>query len=273
MSDLYGPEDSKDFHSRFSYHKVTQQNSGYKKIALAVTVIYVLVVTNMALDYVPGWWILGIVGFLLTYCYRISESALNLAYLAVETDTVRRDKAKGELDALQKHCVKLLVASIVVSGIWFYQVQRNQNEEKIAAMNDAIGLVGTEWCANFADIKAYRGPDGSIEMTGYGGWPCLSISSVTNTTFENKKDTLEMCFSYSLNQSNDGPWNRELTSEYDYRELCAIDGDWFESGLDEYSLQGVIRKELESDLETLRSKMCSVYGRGMSYDDFSVYCN
>ena len=82
-----------------------------------------------------------------------------------------------------------------------------------------------------------------------------------------------MCFTYLLKESDDGPWNRELTSEYDYRELCATDGDWFSNGWGESSLRSAIREDLESDLENLGTRMCSVYGRSMTYDDYSIYCN
>jgi hypothetical protein len=272
-SNLYPPDSGIDYKSQFSYHVVTQQNSGYKKITLACLVSYILIVTNIVLDYVPGWWILGAVSFLLTYSYLISGSATNLAYLAFSTDTERKNKSRSELDALQKSCVKFLVATVVVSGIWFYQVQKDQSAEKLTAMNEATNLVGLEWCENFADVKAFRDQDGGFESIGYGGWPCLKVASVRSISFEAKKDTLEMCFTYLLSQSGDGPWNREVFTEYDYRNLCVLDGEFFSYGWDQSSLEDSIREEFGNELEALSARMCSVYGRSMTYDDFSIYCN
>jgi hypothetical protein len=272
-SNLYGPDSGIDYKSQFSYHLVKQQNSGYKKITLACLVSYILILTNIVLDYVPGWWILGAVSFLLTYSYYISGSAANLAYLAVTTDTAQKDKSRSELDALQKSCVKFLVATVVVSGLWFYQVQRNQSAEKLTAINEVTDLVGLEWCAKFSSEKAYMDADGNYENFGYGGWPCLKVESVRNIRFEARKDNLEMCFSYSLSQSDDGPWNRDVFTEYDFRSLCVVDGDFFSYGWDESSLEEGIRENFGDELESLRTRMCSVYGRGMTYDDYSIYCN
>jgi hypothetical protein len=272
-NNLYGPDESADFHSRFSYQKFTLKNSGYKKISFVCIAIYTLIVTNMALDYIPGWWALVFVGALVAYAYWISESATNLAYLAVESDRERRNKHRSELNELQKSCVKFLVATVVVSGLWFYQVQRNQSAEKLAATNEVADLVGLEWCANFADIDAFRDPDGGIETVGYGGWPCLKVSSVRNVGFEAKKDTLEMCFSYSLSQSDDGPWNRETFSQYDFRRICVADGEFLSSGWDEYSLETSIRENFGDELKALSTRMCSVYGRSMSYEQYSTYCS
>lgn len=270
---LYPPDSGIDYKSQFSYHVVTQQNSGYKKITLACLVSYILIVTNTVLDYIPGWWILGAVSFLLTYSYYISGSATNLAYLAMSTDTAQKDKSRGALDALQKSCVKFLVATVVVSGLWFYQVQRNQSTEKLTAINEVTNLVGVEWCAKYSSEKAYMDADGNYENFGYGGWPCLQIASVRDIRFEGKKDTLEMCFTYSLSQSDGGPWNREVFTENNFRRLCAIDGDWISSGWSDSSLMNQIQEDFGDELETLRSKKCSIYGRSMSYDDFSIYCN
>lgn len=273
ISDLLSRDDYVDFHSRFSYYKALQQKSAFKSITVAFLVSYVLVVTNMVLDYVPGWWILGTVCFLSAYCYWIFQEITNRAYLAVETDTEKRDKLRKELDELQSYVVKFLIASVVVSSIWFYQVQRNQSAEKLTAINEVMNLVGLEWCANFSSEKVYMDADGNYENIGYGGWPCISVGSVRSINFTNKKDTLEMCFTYLLKQTSDGPWNRESNSEYDYRELCASDGDWMSNGWSNSSLTNQIREDFGNELDTLRSKKCSIYGRSMSYDDFSIYCN
>jgi hypothetical protein len=272
-SNLYGPDSGIDYKSQFSYHLATQRNSGYKKITFACLVSYILIVTNIVLDYVPGWWILGLVSFLLTYSYYISGSATNLAYIAFSTDKERKDKSRSELDALQKSCVKFLVATVLVSGFWFYQVQRNQSAEKLTAINEVTNLVGSEWCAKYSSEKAFMDAEGNYENFGYGGWPCLTVGSVRSINFTHKKDTLEMCFTYLLKQSSDGPWNREFNSEYDYRDLCAIDGNWMSYGWSESSLRNQIWEDFGDELETLRSKKCSIYGRSMSYDDFSIYCS
>ena len=173
ISDLLSRDDYVDFHSRFSYYKALQQKSAFKSITVAFLVSYVLVVTNMVLDYVPGWWILGTVCFLSAYCYWIFQEITNRAYLAVETDTEKRDKLRKELDELQSYVVKFLIASVVVSSIWFYQVQRNQSAEKLTAINEVMNLVGLEWWANFSSEKVYMDADGNYENIGYGGWPCM----------------------------------------------------------------------------------------------------
>jgi hypothetical protein len=255
--------------------KAKLKNDSYKSIALFASFVWVIFITNISLDYLRGWFVSILFGLFCAYVIKTNSIVEFESKLyeknTIEQETVIKDKIKNE----NKSALMVLIFTLAISLNWGYQVQKTENEDKLIATNAVTNIVGRGWCAEFWDIDATPGADGDYSVSKSGGWPCITVGSVSNISFTNKKDDLEMCFSFSLRRSNDGPWNYDSSEEYDYGSTCASDS-WIEEGggWSEDSLWENVRNEinLESELNSFKNTMCRNYYWRMSSGQQIVYC-
>jgi hypothetical protein len=211
----------------------------YRQAALVAGFCYALIVANSDADVVKGWHVLALSGLLAAYLI------LKFGYLPTESLLRSRSKKLSYPDEMKKteekeHKEKILksrgpalllsIGIVLLSGNWAFQVQKNQSEEKLWAMNQTMKLVGEGWCANFWDIDANPGPDGDYDVIKTGGWPCINVASVSDVQFREVGDDLEMCFTYSLGRSDSTPEDDYGYVPYKYDDLCSSDNYWDPSG-------------------------------------------
>jgi hypothetical protein len=167
------------------------QKESFKLSGILISVLYLLIVTNLVFNYLKGWYLLGISGLVISYLYLKIESLPSIALLKSRQSALG-DEYRASQENLQSSrfigarntSLGIVIASLVFSGNWAYQVQKNQSEEKLWAMNEMNDLVGQGWCENFWDIDATLGPDGDYDVSKTGGWPCITIGSVSNIRFQ-----------------------------------------------------------------------------------------
>jgi hypothetical protein len=254
----------------------------FRQTAFLCGLVYVLVVTNLVLNYLKGWYVLVISGLIFAYIYLRFETIPSEALLKSEGQNEPDDYG---ISLAKQHSKKLLssrnvtlqaiAATLVVSGIWAYQVQKNQSEEKLAAMNEIANLVGQGWCANFWDINAVPTPDGSFDVSKTGGWPCITIGAASNVQFKDKGNLLEMCFDYELHRSVGPPSDEEYLTVYDYDRACSSDDIWeWSEGWDSDSIRRKISEEkrIPEELDKLETSMCRSYYFTLSSDERGTYC-
>jgi len=251
--------------------KAKFQKEAFKITASLSAVGYVLTVTNLVFNYLSGWYVLVILGIFYSYCYYlITGASYQYKSSFFNKNEEERLKAITQLEAVKKTSLTIFVVVLALSGYWAYQVQKNQSEQKLIAMNTAARLVGQGQCANFSSQKALLDFDGNYENINSGGWPCITVGSVTNVRFTNVKAKLEMCFSYSLRRSSGLPSESDNSTEYDYRSLCVDDGV---GGWTEDRFLGVILKDLGKAVSELQLKMCQTYYYSLNDEEKYIYCS
>jgi hypothetical protein len=264
----------------YSFQLAMEQKRIYKNLAYLVAIVYLITITNIAFNYTNGWYVFALIGF--TYAYGVRTSSaipiiLRLKMNPVKTieDEAIKNKNSAKLEVLNKSALITVGITIVISLNWAYQVQKNQSEAKLFATNEVMKIVGTGWCSNFWDIDANPGPDGDYIVNKSGGWPCISVGSVSNIYFTTEGKNQKMCFNYSLTRSDGPPSQSNSVSDYDFGSTCALDS-WLETGegWDEDSLWSKVRKEanIEVELNKLQTVMCQYYYYRMSYEEQNVYC-
>ena len=258
------------------------QKELFALVALLSAALYTLVVTNLSLNYLGGWFVLGIFGIVISFLFLKSETLPTLALLEAKESGVVTDFLISEenlqtkrLSSARNTSLVIVIISLVISGNWAYEVQKNQSAAKLSATNEVMKIVGTGWCSNFWDIDANPGPDGDYIVNKSGGWPCISVGSVSNIYFTTEGRNQKMCFNYSLTRSDGPPSQSNSVSDYDFGSTCSLDS-WLETGegWDEDSLWSKVRKEanIEFELNKLQNVMCQNYYYGMSYEEQNVYC-
>lgn len=271
----YEWEDEKNPLIQSRKHKAKLRANHYKSLALFTSFAWIVLVTNIALNYLRGWFVLIIFGLLLAYAIK-SNSMVEFESKLNEEITVDEEKRiKKLIKSEDKSALTVLVVSVAISLNWGYQVQRNENDEKISAINALSNLSGQGWCSAFWDVNAVPGTDGNYDVSKTGGWPCITVGSVSNTRFSTKHNELEMCFNFLLRRSNDGPWNTESSEEYHWESSCAsnsglkVGGGWSEDSL----LDNVRNKiNLDLELKNLQISLCRIYYPQMSAEARGVYC-
>jgi hypothetical protein len=258
------------------------QKELFASVALLSAALYTLVVTNLVFDYLKGWYVLGLCGLVISYLYLKSETLPTFALLnsresgiADEYRISQENLKSSRFISARNTSLGVVIATLVFSGNWAYQVQKNQTEAKLWAMNEMNNLVGTGWCENFWNIDATPGPDGDYDVSKTGGWPCITIGSVSNIRFQDSGKALEMCLNYSLSRSVGPPSDSDNLSEYAYESICSSDDSWeWAEGWDKDSVRRKIGDELNimEALEQLQVQMCRNYYFGMSVDERGTYC-
>jgi hypothetical protein len=250
--------------------------------ALMSAALYSLVVTNLVFDYLKGWYLLGLCGVVVSYLYLKSESLPTFALLKSQESGVadeyrisQENLQSSRFTSARNTSLGIVIASLVFSGNWAYQVQKNQSEEKLWAMNEMNNLVGQGWCENFWDIDATLGPDGDYDVSKTGGWPCITIGSVSNIRFKESGKNLEMCLDYSLSRSVGPPSDSYNLSEYAYESICSTDDSWeWAEGWDTDSVKRKIGEDLNimNELEEFQKLICREYYFTMSLEERGTYC-
>jgi len=258
------------------------QKALFKRIAIVSSVLYLLLVTNLVFNYLKAWYFLGFCGLVLSYYYFQLESMPTFRYLRSReiptnhefqiAEEVERDK---KFMNARNNSLAVVIVTLIVSGNWAYQVQKNQSEAKLWAMSEMSDLVGEGWCQNFWDIKATPGPDGDYDVSKTGGWPCITIGSVSNIRFKDLGKNLEMCLDYSLSRSVGLPSDSYDSSKYKYESTCSTDDIWkWTEGWDKDSIQDKIRSQqnIFQELEELQVAMCRNYYFNLSFEERNAYC-
>ena len=254
-----------------NYRKAEKQDSAFKITLGLVSINYALIIFNLSYNFIPGWYILCLTGIISAYCFWI-VSKIPLEVKLFEASPENTVKITDELVSLKKGALVFLVFSLALSGNWAYQVTKNQGIEREIATNEALSIVGQGWCSNFLTQDAIPTGDGDYEISNTGGWPCITIRSVKNISFESKKNISKMCFWYQLKSSNSYPNNIDSETDFDYRELCATDR-WLEGGgWTESNFSDEIYKGIKPDLDILQKDLCSLYYYRLDVEQRSVYC-
>ena len=258
------------------------QKELFTTVALLSAALYTLVVTNLVFNYLKGWYVLGLCGLVISYLYLKSESLPTFALLnsresgvADEYRISQENLKSSRFISARNTSLGVVIATLVFSGNWAYQVQKNQSEAKLWAMNEMNNLVGEGWCQNFWDIKATPGPDGDYDVSKTGGWPCITIGSVSNIRFKDLGKDLEMCLDYSLSRSVGLPTDSYNSSEYKYESTCSTDDNWeWTEGWGKDSIQDKIKiqQNIFQELEELQVAMCSNYYFNLSFEERNAYC-
>lgn len=265
------PEDKNSLKLR----KAQIQKETFRITAILSAIGFVLLITNTAYDYLSGWYVLGILGIFYSYCYYL---VTGISYQSLSSyineNQEERLKATNLLQAVKKTSLIILVVAIGISGNWAYQVQKNQGEQKLDAMNNAVRLVGNGQCANFFSQEAVLEDDGTYESINSGGWPCIKVGSVTNMRFTNSNNKFEMCLNYSLKRSYGLPSESDNLIDYDFRSLCAdYGGSMWSSGWSEQGLLDLVLKDLKKEVDALQIQMCQTYYPSLNYEEKYIYCD
>jgi len=258
------------------------QKELFASVALLSAALYILVVTNLVLNYLKGWYVLCLCGLVISYLFLKSESLPTFALLKSQESGVVDEYAVSQQNLQSKRSITarntslgFVIATLVFSGNWAYQVQKNQSEAKLWAMNEMSGLASEGWCANFWDINVTPSPDGQYEVSKTGGWPCITVGSVSNIQFKDLGKNLEMCLDYSLSRSVGPPSDSYNSSKYLYKSICSSDDFWkWSEGWGKDSIKEKIRDQqnIVEELEQLQLQMCRKYYYSLSVDERGTYC-
>ena len=254
-----------------NYRKAQKQDSAFKIILVLASVNYTLIIYNWSFNFIQGWYLLALTSLVSAFCYW-TVSKIPLEVKLLESSPENTLKITDELASLKKGTLIFIVCSLALSGNWAYQVTKNQGVERELATNEALTLVGKGWCSNFWTQDARPTGDGDYEISNSGGWPCITVQSVKNISFQSKKNVSEMCFWYQLTSSNSHPDDIDSETNFDNRELCATDrwlegGGWSESNFSDEIYEGI-----KLDLDSLQKDLCSLYYYRLDSEQRSVYC-
>ena len=249
------------------YKRALLKKSTFPKIAILSALGYILIITNYSLNFISGWQVLIVLGAIASYStYLLGEVAFK-PYNLTKLDEKSRFRVNENYQASRKTAAGILIGSLILGGNWMYQVEKNQNEEKLFGSNEATKIAGTGWCSEFWDIDVYATEDG-YDANKSGGWPCINIKNVENIRFT---EDMKMCFNYTLERTDGPPNNSNASSEYAYREYCSRGGaggsSWSSS-----SFETAIWEKLKPELDELQVELCNAYYGYMSESERIVYC-
>jgi hypothetical protein len=235
--------------------------------------LFVSVITalNVYYDFVAAPLIFIIYSiYIFVIIHLINLGAMDIARLknAVAALEGNRDSSK----VAQSGLIFILAISII-SGNWYYQIQRNQGIQQQIGMNEAVNLVGAGQCQTFWDVSAFPREEGGFDISKTGGWPCITVGSVSNIWFKKTGKDSELCLSYELKKSDGPPSFPNSIDTYAYGGTCTEQSGYGNSWNEDSLLQKV-RKELdwESELSRLQVTLCIKYRYQMSYEEKNVYC-
>lgn len=247
----------------------------YRVLAVCTFVFYSILIINWEFNYVRAWYLLTLFGLLVALYLKANSDIQLEPQLKIYLNTDSEQLIRNRIQENKKSAFIAILIAIGLSINWGYTVQRNQSEYKLDAINLLNRKIGSGQCSNFWSQNAIATENG-YEVNNSGGWPCITIGAVSGITFSSNKEyrnRLEMCFNYWLKRSNDGPWNYESSTEYDFRSSCLLDSAINGGRWSEYDLDDLIRKEIKTfDLSKLQLEMCKIYYYRMSYEEKNVYC-
>lgn len=250
-------------------HEAESEINALRTLFSATAVIIVLAITNWQFNYISGPILLSISGALFGFAIlKFRQSTVDVE-LKFENNREARLELEQKLNHINKEVAKGLVAILLISGFWGYRIQQDMNEQKQAATNEALNLSGEGWCSNFWDIDASGGYENIVKT---GGWPCITIGSISNIVFSKKSANLEMCFNYSVTRS-DGLPSDESVVEYDFDRLCSTDS-WFteDGGWSTSTFERKIYERIKPDLDRFRISACNRFYFTLSEEEKIVYC-
>jgi hypothetical protein len=243
----------------------------YRFSAIGFAILLTIVVLNFRLDFTDAWVILALLGsFFAISMYLIGD--LDRQVLRRKTRANPDDKESllqlhRKDKEISKSFLVTVAVTIILSGNWAFQVQKNEQQEKVEVISDLNGLSGQGWCSDFADIDVYDGGETVIKS---GGWPCIVIASISGISFPNENGREEVCFYASFNVENGFPGEESFTIEQGYERYCK-EKDEIE-GWSEYSFEQLIAEDVRPDLRDLTNRLCRDYGYRMSYEIYGTYC-
>jgi hypothetical protein len=231
------------------------------------SVSWILIVVNGAKGFVPAWYILifiGLSGSLLAYWDTIIHKIV-LEYedsLLPPNERGKNESRKKNLLEAKNISIFLLVGTLVVSANWAWQVNNNMNRTKQAAVNDVLSLVGSSWCNKFANYDMTSEGD----STNSGGWPCITVGSISNITYSKKGKDPVMCADFSFDKDSGTPEQEQIIKSYESKTVCSFE-DWSKT-----SFTDSVFPLIEQELPALNTELCRIYSSSISEADRNIYC-
>ncbi len=257
---------------REHYREAKGKVSVHRFSAFGFAILSTIGVLNFRLDFAEAWVILAASGlFFAISVYLISD--LDRQVLREKTRENPDDKEwLSRLHRKDKEISKSFFVTVsitlILSGNWAFQVQKNEQQERLEVTSTLNGLSGQGWCSNFADIDVY---DAGETVVKSGGWPCIYISSISGISFPNENGKEEVCFYASFNVENGSPGEESFSIEQGFEEYCQ-EKDEFE-GWSEYLFEQLIAQDIRPELKDLTYRLCRDFGYRMSYETYGTYCS
>jgi len=259
------------------------QRKLYRQNGLLIAVAYFIIITNTQFNYLRGWYVLGFCGFLISYLYmefqKMPSKLLLESQRSSFPDEFRITQEELHREKIQQSkgpAIAVVVVTFLAAIGWANEVQQNQFRTKLSAMNSLSDLVGDGWCANFWDVSLNRGLDGHFDVSKSGGWPCITIASVTDIRFIDNLDSVKMCLNYALARSRGMPDDNYYSLPFKFDTICSSDKSWeLSEGWDKDSVFRKIRNEKKMDkaLDRLQVEMCQLFRFRLSETERIVYCS
>ena len=245
----------------------------FKLIAILFSLVLWFSVFNFEFSFISGWINLAIIGLSVIWAvyllFEIEILKLNRERLSNPENTEIKLRISGMKAFSNTSMFSIALVFSIICGYWAYQVNKNENERQNWSTMEILSLSGQGWCGEFADIDVY---DSGSTVVKSGGWPCISIGSITNISFTNEKDKSEMCFVAFFNEESGSPEDESFYLDVYRNRFCASmsafrDG-WVKEDFDE-----VLFNYVKPRLDTLQKSMCNWYGSRMTYENYLTYCS
>ncbi len=238
----------------------------YQVVGFLSLVCYLLAGLNLQYDFVRAWIVLCIFGISIAISsYQLNTSPLNLNLEEpTEEDNLRLKLRKQEAKNIS---LIILALSVVVSGNWAYQFQKNESLTRTQAMQEISAIAGNGWCSNFSDINVY---DGGSDVVKSGGWPCINVGDVSNEYFSKEGKSNKLCITASLNKENGAPGEERFLLSYKDVDVCVV--DTYSEGWSTDEFLRRIYESIGSDLDSLQVSLCRTYAFRMGELTRASYC-
>jgi hypothetical protein len=252
------------------YLRANRQLEAYKVTFVIVLSIIVISITNLQFKYVSGPILLFISGTALVFAHYLRAKIPSEVQLKLGVEDDLRKRLERNLAEIKKGAIVALAIVVAVSGNWEYRIQKDMNNQKELAINEALDLSGSGWCSNFWDINVQYYPD--VEPIKTGGWPCIRVGSVSDITFVEESTHMEICFDYTLTRT-DGIPSDESYYEYDFQRMCVTDTwDIRDGGWSTNTFESKIYESIRDDLDALQAASCRRLYFLLTEEERIVYC-
>ena len=241
-------------------------------LVVLVSISWILLVLNWAKGFVPGWYVLIIIGVFTSYLfYYDSEIQRQINHYEEEwsegDNSNQNISHKKRQENSKKVAIYVLLGSLALSANWAWQVTSSINQTKQTAVNEILSMQGDGWCNAFYNVDVSSA--GDVSKTG--GWPCITVGSVSNFTYSKNGKDPQMCADFLLDQNNGSPDQpQQVEKSYKSINICRlqnIDESWSKQDFSD-----ALYASIKADLPILAAKLCQVYIESMDSVTRASYC-
>lgn len=244
----------------------------FSTIAGLLSLSWLLFISNLFFNIIEGYWVLLLAGLALIAAYFLHT----MYVLDVDLIEARKDQNPDLVEnAIQKRDLHrtselkslrvALVILLIVSGNWAFQNYRNDQNDRMAAIEELTQESGSGWCLN-NDAKS----DGAGGYYTFGGWPCITIGGISSISFSKNRNNYQICATVSFNRENGLPDYSEYLLNYKTEEFCA--GKDYGS-YDIFEMKSQMYEFVRPDLDVLQKDLCRVYSGRLYYEDAEKFCS